>query len=172
MIWVDLRELLHNGNMALNARIKNNDVIFIPESQDELLYVMGEVHNPGAFQISPQMTFLDAVMMAGGPTKEADLEKTYILRFDGQTQAIKEINLEAMLKDGSLHHNVQLQDNDVIFVAETGMSKFNYALNQVLPFLQVLSLSTSNLEQFGVMQELRKELWGQDGYVGVGGYSN
>ncbi len=172
VIWVDLRELLHNGNMALNARIKNNDVIFIPESQDELLYVMGEVHNPGAFQLSPQMTYLDAVMMAGGPTKEANLKKTYILRFDGQTQATKEINLEAMVKDGSLHNNVQLQDNDVIFVAERGISKFNYALNQVLPFLQVLNLSTSNLEQFGVMQEIRKELWGQEGYVGVSGYSN
>lgn len=172
VIWVDLRELLHNGNMALNARIKNNDVIFIPESQDELLYVMGEVNNPGAFQLSPQMTYLDAVMMAGGPTKEANLKKTYILRFNGQTKGIKEIDLEAMLREGLLQNNVQLQDNDVIFVAEKGISKFNYALNQVLPFLRVLSLSTSNLEQFGAMQEIRNELWGQEGYVGVTGNSN
>lgn len=165
VIWVDLRELLHNGNMALNARIKNNDVIFIPEGQDELIYVMGEVINPGAVKLSSQMTYLDALMLAGGPTKEANLEKTYILRFDGESRAVKEINLSEMLRTGALEHNVQMQDNDVIYVAENGMSKFNYNLTQLLPFLQTLNLSTSTLERFGVMQKLRNEVWGQEGFV-------
>jgi polysaccharide biosynthesis/export protein len=169
VIWIDLSELLHNGNMALNARIKNNDVIFIPESQDELLYVMGEVYKPGAIRLTPQMTYLDALMMAGGPTKDANLEKTYIIRFDGQKQTVKEINLSAMLKEGQMHNNFQLQDNDVLYVAETGVSRFNYVLKQLLPFLSVLSLTTSDLEQFGVMQKIRNDLWGQEGFVGVSG---
>lgn len=172
VIWVDLSELLHSGNMALNARIKNNDVIFIPEGQDELLYVMGEVRNPGAVRLGSQMTYLDALMTAGGPTKDANLEKTYILRFDGQKSAVKEINLEAMLRKGELQNNVQLQDNDVVYVAEKGVSKFNYALNRMIPFLSVLSLSTSNLEQFGVMQEWRNQMWDQEGFVGVTGNSD
>jgi polysaccharide export outer membrane protein len=165
VIWVDLRELLHNGNMALNTRIKNNDVIFIPESQDELIYVMGEVSTPGAISLSSRMTYLDALMLAGGPTKAANLEKTFILRFDGQNRAVKEIDLSRMLEKGELQHNVQLQDNDVIYVAENGMSKFNYNLTQLMPFLQTLNLSTSTLERFGVMQELRNELWDQEGFV-------
>ncbi len=165
VIWVDLRELLHSGNMALNARIRNNDVIFIPENQDELMYVMGEVFKPGAIRLSSQMTYLDALMLAGGPTKSANLKKTFILRFDGETRTVKEIDLGAMLREGRLEHNVQLKDNDVLYVAENGVSKFNYALNQVMPFLQVLNLSTSVLERFGVMQEVREELWGQEGFV-------
>ncbi len=165
VMWVDLRELLHNGNMSLNARIKNNDVIFIPEGQDELLYVMGEVQNPGAVKLNPQMTYLDALMMAGGPTKEANLKKTYILRFDGQGRGVKEIDLSAMLRKGELENNVQMQDNDVIYVAERGMSKFNYHLTQLMPFLQVLNLSTSNLERFGVMQDWREQLYDQEGFV-------
>jgi polysaccharide export outer membrane protein len=165
VIWVDLRELLHNGNMALNARIKNNDVIFIPESQDELIYVMGEVSNPGAISLSSQMTYLDALMMAGGPSKGANLEKTYILRFNGQDRAVKEINLSRMLEKGELQHNVQLQDNDVLYVAESGVSNFNYKLSQLMPFLQVLSLSASNLERVGIMQQFRQGLWGQEGFV-------
>jgi len=32
IMWIDLRELLDHGNMSLNARIINNDVIFIPEA--------------------------------------------------------------------------------------------------------------------------------------------
>ena len=165
VIWVDLRELLHNGNMALNARIKNNDVIFIPEGQDELIYVMGEVSTPGAISLSSQMTYLDALMLAGGPTEEANMEKTFILRFDGQNRAVKEINLSRMLEKGELQHNVQMQDNDVLYVAQSGVSNFNYKLSQLMPFLQVLSLSTSNLERFGIMQQFRQGLWDQDGFV-------
>ena len=165
VIWIDLRELLHSGNMTLNARIKNNDVIFIPESQDELIYVMGEVVTPGAITLSSQMTYLDALMLAGGPTKEANQKKTYILRFDGKNRGVKEINLAAMLRKGELENNVQLQDNDVIYVAESGVSKFNYKLNQLMPFLQILNLSTNALERFGTMQDWRDQLYGQEGFV-------
>ena len=32
VIWIDLQDLLKNGNMALNSPIRNNDVIYIPEA--------------------------------------------------------------------------------------------------------------------------------------------
>ncbi|MCX7712400.1 MAG: hypothetical protein N2035_01845 [Chthoniobacterales bacterium] len=34
VIWNDLRELLENGNMTPNAKLRNGDVIFIPQSED------------------------------------------------------------------------------------------------------------------------------------------
>ncbi|MBW2127902.1 MAG: polysaccharide biosynthesis/export family protein [Deltaproteobacteria bacterium] len=165
VIWIDLRELLNNGNMALNARIQNNDVIFIPEDQDEIVYVMGEVQHPGAVRIKTRLSYLEALMMSGGPTKNANLKKTYLLRFDGDRRWVKEIDLDAMLNKGDLRSNYQLQGNDVVYVAERGISRFNYALQQYLPALQVLSLSTSVLENFGVMQEFRRKAFGQKGFV-------
>ncbi|MDM8538941.1 SLBB domain-containing protein, partial [Desulfobacterales bacterium HSG17] len=165
IIWIDLRELLNNGNMALNARIMNNDVIFIPESDDENVYVMGEVIKPGAIRLRLQMAFLDALMLAGGPTHNANLKQIHILRFDGETSEVRDINLKQMLKTGNLGHNFQLKANDIVYVAPNGVSRFNYALKQLMPFLEVLNLSVNNLEGFGVMQELRKELWGQEGFV-------
>lgn len=166
IIWIDLNELLNNGNMALNARIINNDVIFIPESEDEMIYVMGEVARPGAFRLKGSLTFMDALMMAGGPTKNANLEKNYVIRsFDGKGVAVN-IDMKKMLTSGDFSKNFLLKDNDIIFIAETGLSKFNYTLDQILPFLKVLDLSTSTLERFGVMPEVRKKLWGQEGFVG------
>ena len=66
VIWIDLRDLLENGNMMLNARLKNGDFIFIPQSQDQIAYVLGQVRSPGVLVLRSQMTILDAVMSAGG----------------------------------------------------------------------------------------------------------
>lgn len=165
IIWIDLKELLDHGNMALNARILNNDVIYIPEAEDELVYVMGEVMTPGAIRLKSQLSYLDALMMVGGPTRDADMKQTFIVRSDGAKGTVKQIDLEQMVHSGQMLENYLLQAGDVIYVAGTGMSKWSYALRQVLPFLQVLDLSTNNLERFGVMQEIRNQLWGQDGFV-------
>lgn len=167
IIWVDLNELLHNGNMALNARIINNDVIFIPESQSELVYVMGEVYKPSAFRLTGQMTIMDALMMAGGPTKDADRKKMYLIRStDNNRGYVREIDLMAMLNTADLSKNYLLQDNDILYVSEKGISKFNYKLRQLMPFLEVLNLTTDSLEKWGVMQKIRQGLWGQEGFVG------
>ena len=162
IIWIDLRELLNNGNMALNAPIRNNDVIFIPESEDEMVYVMGEVRQPGAIKLKTRLTYLDALMLAGGPLEGADMEKTYLVRSDGKTGGAMQVSLKAMTEDADMARNFMLQDNDIIYVAKSGLSQFNYVLRQVLPALQVIDLTTNTLERFGTMPEFRKNVYGQD----------
>ena len=167
IIWVDLNELLQNGNVALNARIINNDVIFIPESQSELVYVMGEVFKPSTFRLTGQMTVMDALMMAGGPTKNANRKKLYLIRSTENDRGnIKEIDLLAMLNTADLSKNYLLHDNDILYVSEKGISKFNYNIQQIVPFFNVLNLTTDSLEKWGVMQKVRQGLWGQEGFVG------
>ncbi|MFI3270513.1 MAG: glycosyltransferase [Pseudomonadota bacterium] len=165
ILWIDLRDLLENGNMALNARIYNNDIIFIPESDNELVYVMGEVMVPGALQLKSEISYLDALMFSGGPTKSADLEQTFVIRFDNGTRRIRRVNLKQMLEEGDGSHNFVLKNNDVIYVSETGMASFNYGMQQLLPALEVLNLGTSVLERFGVMETLRGKWYGTEGFV-------
>ncbi len=94
IIWIDLNDLLQNGNMALNAKILNNDVIFIPESQSELVYVMGEVRTPGAYNMTGRLTIMDSLMLAGGPTDDADTTTIYLIRKgEGKQGSVREINL-------------------------------------------------------------------------------
>ena len=167
IIWIDLNELLQNGNMALNARIKNNDVIFIPESHTELVYVMGEVYKPGAFPLTGRLTLMDALMMAGGPTENANPDKLFLIRSRGNGDGIvQEISLRHMLETADFSKNYLMKDNDVIFIAKKGISKFNYVLKQIMPSLEVLNLGTNIMESFGVMQEVRNKLWGLEGTVG------
>lgn len=166
VIWIDLNELLRNGNMALNARIKDNDVIFIPESRSELVYILGEVVSPGAYHLTGQLTVMDALMQAGGPTRNAAFDKLFVIRGSRQGKGIvKQISLRKVIEHADLRKNYLLQNNDILFMAQKGISKFSYLFKQIMPFLDVITFATDELEAFGVMQELRQELWGQEGFV-------
>lgn len=162
IIWIDLNDLLQNGNMALNARIINNDVIFIPESQSELVYVMGEVTTPGAYNMTGRLTVLDSLMLAGGTTDDAVAKTLYLIRKgENKKGVVKEINLKAIIESGDFSTNYIMEDDDILYVSEKAVSKFNYVLENILPSLQIIQMNTEILESFGAMQEISEKLWGQ-----------
>lgn len=143
IIWIDLKDLLHNGNMLLNARIQNNDVIFIPESgESEYVYLMGQVMNTGVVRLTDNLTVLDAIMQVGGLTEDANSKEIYIIRLGKNGESIaKEVNLKALLEEGDISQNYVLNSKDVVFVSEKGIASWNYIMKNILPTLQVLDLS-------------------------------
>lgn len=165
VIWIDLQDLLKKGNMALNASVKNNDIIFIPEAEDQLIYVMGEVVTPGAIQLTSNMNVLKAVMLAGGMSKQANPEKIFVIRQENLQGEVIKVDLKDLLEKGNFSRNFTLMSNDIVFVSPSGMAKFNYSIEKLIPALQVLSLGTDNAESFGLMQEFRNKAWGQEGFV-------
>ena len=164
VIWIDLRDLLENGNMALNAGLRNNDVVFIPQSEDQVAYVMGQVLQPGVTLLRSTMTLLDAIMQAGGPTRDADGRVFLVRQADGKG-LVEQIDLQAVVERGDLRRNYVLKDGDIVYVEERGASKFNYYLSKLMPSMDVVDFSIRTSESFGVMQEVRKKLWGQEGFV-------
>ena len=164
VIWIDLRELLENGNMALNAGLRNNDVVFIPQSDDQVAYIMGQVAQPGVLMLRSTMTVLDAVMQSGGPTRDADGRVYLVRQVDGRG-VVEEIAMKAIVESGDLRKNYVLKDGDIVYVEERGASKFNYYLSKLMPSMDVVDFSIRTSESFGVMQEVRKKLWGQEGFV-------
>lgn len=154
VIWIDLRDLLDNGNMSLNARIVNNDVIFIPEAEDEMVMVLGEVAKAGPVMLKRGLNLMDAVMRAGGYTAEADLENVFILRQDQGEGRVSRVNIKSMLETGDFSKNFSLQRDDIVYLSQTGISKFNYAMKQLLPSLKVLSMSTNILDNLGLTKKI------------------
>lgn len=151
--------------MSLNAPIRNNDVIFIPEINDEVVYVMGEVIAPGAIQLKDGMNVLKAIMHAGGMNKQANPEKVFIVRQQDVKGDVIAIDLTKLIGKGDFSQNFTLLPNDIVYISATGMAKFNYTLEKLTPSLSFLSLGTSISESFGIMQKLRQNLWNQSGFV-------
>lgn len=143
VIWINLQDLLNNGNMALNARIVNNDIIYIPEAADELVYVMGEVASPGAIQLKSGMNVVKAIMLAGGMNKFANPEKVFVIRQQNLKGDVIKIDMKNLIERGDFTRNFALMSNDIVFVSSSGLAKFNYTLEKLLPSLQIFSTATT-----------------------------
>jgi polysaccharide export outer membrane protein len=137
IIWIDLQQLLLNANTKLNVQLANNDIIYFPESKEATVFVMGEVKNPGSYQIHRSgLSFLDAINLAGGPTENAKTEELSLIRDMKEQEGVKIVDLDRILAKGDFSQNYRLKDNDIIYLPRKGMAKVNYFLRQIDPFLR------------------------------------
>jgi polysaccharide export outer membrane protein len=141
VIWIDLRDLIENGNLALNARLQNGDVVLIPQGQASVAYVLGEVRNQGTLLLRSPMTVLDAVTQSGGLTKDADVTRIYLVRAEGEAGLVERIDLANLVERADLRKNYTLREGDLVFVAERGISNFHYYLSRLLPTISVMNLT-------------------------------
>lgn len=143
IIWVDLLQLLQKADMRLNMRLANNDIIYIPESTDAAVFVMGEIKRPGSYQIQTAgLSLLDALNMAEGPTENANIANIYLVRNMQESKGVKIIDLNEILKKGDFSQNYLLKDNDIIYLPRKGIATFNYYLRQIDPLLRTFISAT------------------------------
>jgi polysaccharide export outer membrane protein len=143
IIWVDLRALFGAGNLALNIRLARNDMVYLPDNGDGLVYVLGEVKKPGAFHFTPTMSFLDAFSQAGGSTEDASENKIEVIRSVSGVQ--RELRLTDLLS-GPEHLNFALQEGDILYVPRRTMAKFGYVLQKTSPLAAFSVLATVGLK--------------------------
>ena len=77
------------------------------------VYVVGEVNQPGAYQVSALGTVLTALYVAGGVTEEANL-RTVAVRRGGET--IATFDLYDYLLAGDTRNDIRLENGDVVYV--------------------------------------------------------
>jgi polysaccharide export outer membrane protein len=136
VIWVDLKHLLNRGDSAYNIRLKPGDLVYIPDSFDTLVYVMGAVHKPGAYRLTPDMSLLDALAQAGGPNEDANHQEITIYR--AGRQAVEKAPLSALVSN-SPKRNFALEEGDVVYVSRSGIAEVGYVMRQLLPGLGFLT---------------------------------
>ena len=137
IIWIDLLQLLNKANIKLNIQLANNDIIYIPESMDAAVFVMGEVRHPGSYQVQTTgLSVLDVINLAGGPTENANVSNIRLIRDLKEQRGSRIINLDRMLHDNDMSTNYLLRDNDILFIPQKGIAKFNYYLRQIDPFMR------------------------------------
>ncbi len=130
MIWVDLKSLVSQGNLGLNIRLARNDLVYMPDAGDQLVYVLGEVQRPGAFRLTPDMSFLDAFTQAGGVNEDAAGDRIELVRSGAGKH--RELSIKALLASPSTM-NSALEEGDIIFVPKRNMAKFGYLLQKAGP---------------------------------------
>jgi polysaccharide export outer membrane protein len=87
VIHVDIKEL-QSGRLSENAVLRDSDTVFVPRA--ELVYVFGQVKEPGAFPLQKGTTVLQALSLAGGVTDRGTTGRIKIARVvDGRKTEVK-----------------------------------------------------------------------------------
>jgi len=129
-IWIDLTSLLSRGDLSANIRLARNDLVYIPDAGDQLVYVLGQVAHPGSFRLTPDMSFLDAFTLAGGATEEGSADKISVVRPSNGTN--REFRLKDLLASPK-ELNFALNEGDIIYVPERTLGKLGYVLQKTSP---------------------------------------
>lgn len=135
VFWLDLRGLYHGDQFAVNFPLQSNDVVYVPYNIDNVVYVMGQVSKPGAYPVSPNMSVVQALAQAGGPTDSASTAKVSLARPSQNLE--KDIDLDDLVKgDGTTNYSVE--PGDIVYVPKRGLAKLGYVFQQISPITQMI----------------------------------
>jgi polysaccharide export outer membrane protein len=135
LIWVDLKALL-NGDVNYNIRMKKGDIVYIPDSSDTSVYVMGAVGRPGSYRMTPRMTVLDAISQAGGLSENARTDRIGLYR--SGTKQVEYVTWSDLIT-AERTKNYAMEDGDVLFVPNTSLSEFGYVMKQIAPAISIFT---------------------------------
>jgi protein involved in polysaccharide export with SLBB domain len=116
----NLKEYLDSGNDSYLPNIQPGSTIFVPKQEEEIksgkhmVYVMGEVAKPGAYEGKSGIGFMDILANAGGPTRFAESRQIRIIKADNSIVAF---DLTAYT-EGTTDKVPSISAGDAIFVPE------------------------------------------------------
>ena len=140
VLWLNLAPLYRGDDSALNVTMRRGDMVYVPQRSEQLIYVMGQVTKPGAYELTPNMSFLDALALVGGPS---DAAKPTQIVFARPRQNIQQVVDFKKFVGGDGAANYRLEQGDIIFVPKSGLAKVGYVLQQLSPLTSSLILGAA-----------------------------
>jgi polysaccharide export outer membrane protein len=140
IIWVDLKRLFNGGETAYNIRLVRGDVIYIPDSSDTMVYVLGAVTRPGAYRLTPDMSLMDALSQAGGPNEDGNQDEIGVYR--PSRQLSERVRLRELMT-ATRRANFGLEEGDVIYVPKTGVAEFGYFTRNLAAGLSFMTVGAA-----------------------------
>jgi polysaccharide export outer membrane protein len=142
---INFRRLLREGDLSQNISLRSGDMVFVPDNTGEQAFVFG-----GAVQSNPrggavpfvngQLNLLQALAQAGFGYREraqGRLSKTIVIRSEGDSGEIFVVDAKKILNGDAAPF--ELAPGDIVYVPTKAFTKWNQALEQLLPTLQTIS---------------------------------
>jgi polysaccharide export outer membrane protein len=117
---ISIDDLILEGDPSLNIPLEPGDIVNIPIDMVVHVYVFGQVRSPGALEVKKSNipTLVQAIAQAGGFSDRAAKGRVVLKRENEQGQEEeRKVNIKAIMK-GKIE-DIQLKENDVVFVPET-----------------------------------------------------
>ncbi|MEK7793959.1 MAG: SLBB domain-containing protein [Candidatus Hydrogenedentota bacterium] len=163
----DLRGLDKPGNHPAMSPVYPGDIVYVPEGLN-LVYVLGEVRQPGVRELTENMTMLQVLTQAGGATEQTGkIRQVVLLREqDDENTEVMTVNVRAMLKSGG---DFPLEAGDVIYVPQRTLVRVQNFVQQFTgPITSVMGLYRQAYDTYYTDTRYR-QLYGNNGSAIGGG---
>jgi polysaccharide export outer membrane protein len=123
---INLKKLLESADSALNAPVRPGDIVKVPRAG--IVYVVGEVQKPGGFvlQNNENISVLQALALAEGPTHTSAIGRARIIRTDPATGARTEIPTNLGKIFSGRAPDTYLRPKDIVFVPNSAAKSVFY----------------------------------------------
>lgn len=117
----NLKTYLDSGDISLLPPLTPGTTIFVPKQEEEIkaganvVYIMGEVASPGAYEGKKNASFMDILANAGGPTRYAESRQIRVIKSNGQ---VIKFDLTAFTEGLTSKSPPKIGPGDAIFVPE------------------------------------------------------
>ena len=115
-INTDFYSLYYEGDTSQDLSLQAEDIIFIPSSRLNLVYVIGAVANPQNMQFYEGMKVMDAILAAGGFTEFAKEGSVFVI---DKNKNKRRIDLKQVTRGKDISANVTLMPGDYVIVEES-----------------------------------------------------
>lgn len=145
---LDLGRYFETGDETLLPKVRIGDVIFVPdrnrewldESKENTVRVLGSVSKPGRYRFSDDMTILDLLAQAGGPTSDAYQDKIVVVNLGCCQNEARVFNLVDFAKKGDITKMPVVRTGDTVYVPSIAQSDWKIFMDGVRDVVSVLSI--------------------------------
>jgi polysaccharide export outer membrane protein len=118
---VDFVRLMRLGDLAQNITLDPDDTIVLPDNPQHVIYVMGEVKQPGILPFGKERgwTVTKAVAAVGGFTQFAARSRSYLIREEGGRRITIPIDFNDLMKNPEAGKDVPLSPEDILVVPQS-----------------------------------------------------
>lgn len=103
---------IYSGLSGDNA--DSNIKLSLGQNRSVLVNVMGEVENPGTYQVSSFATIFNAIYLAGGVSEKGSLRNIRLYR---NNKIVAEVDMYDYIMNGRVQNDIRLEDNDAVVVS-------------------------------------------------------
>lgn len=148
---VNLAQYFATGDERLLPKVRVGDVIFVPDRQNKdwfedpkenTIRVLGAVNKPGRYRFSNDMTLLDLLAEAGGPSTEAYQQKIVVVNLGCCREQARVFNLVEFARTGDITKLPVVQTGDTVYVPNVNQSDwkiFTDAMQNILPIIALIA---------------------------------
>lgn len=140
---LSLKEIYEKGDKRFNVLLKSDDVVHVSHSEDQKVFVMGEVNKPASLSMGRNgITLAEALAESGGINEmQANATGIFVMR-RAEEEGGRFIDLYQLnAKDATafvLADEFNLQERDIVYVTAAPIARWNRVISQIMPTIQAV----------------------------------